>query len=406
MTTNLKLAWRNIWRNKRRTLITVASIFFGVLLSAYMTSMQEGSYSKMVEIVVKFYSGYIQVHHQEYWENKSINNSFDYDQLLVDQLKANKEIDFVIPRLESFGLASADELTRGTAIFGIVPDLENQLTGIAGKIVEGNYLKAIDDGVVIGEGLAKYLKIGLNDTLVIITQGYHGISAAGKFPVQGIIRHVSPELNKSIIYMELRTCQYFLGAENKLTSLVVNVADNKVMKRLLGKLKSEIRPPFSVMSWEEMQPEIVQQIDSDRAGGVIMKAILYIVIAFGILGTIMMMMAERRREFGVMVSIGMQKGKLAAVLFIESLLIGMLGIFAGITVTLPLLFIQAQYPIPLTGETAKLMEDFGFEPYMFFSTAPEVFWQQAISIFVISVLIGIYPIVSAYRIKAIRALHG
>lgn len=406
MTTNLKLAWRNIWRNKRRTVITVASIFFGVLLSAYMTSMQEGSYSKMVEIVVKFYSGYIQVHHQEYWENKSINNSFDYDQLLVDQLKANEEIDFVIPRLESFGLASADELTRGTAIFGIVPDLENQLTGIAGKIVEGNYLKAIDDGVVIGDGLAKYLKIGLNDTLVIITQGYHGISAAGKFPVQGIIRHVSPELNKSIIYMELKTCQYFLGAENKLTSLVVNVADNKVMKRLLGKLKSEIRPPFSVMSWEEMQPEIVQQIDSDRAGGVIMKAILYIVIAFGILGTIMMMMAERRREFGVMVSIGMQKGKLAAVLFIESLLIGMLGIFAGITVTLPLLFIQAQYPIPLTGETAKLMEDFGFEPYMFFSTAPEVFWQQAISIFVISVLIGIYPIVSAYRIKAIRALHG
>jgi len=406
MTTNLKLAWRNIWRNKRRTLITVASIFFGVLLSAYMTSMQEGSYSKMVEIVVKFYSGYIQVHHQEYWENKSINNSFDYDQLLVDQLKENKEIDFVIPRLESFGLASADELTRGTAIFGIVPDLENQLTGIAGKIVEGVYLKDVDDGVVIGEGLAKYLKLQIKDTLVIITQGYHGISAAGKFPVNGIIRHVSPELNKSIIYMELKTCQYFLGAENKLTSLVVNVADNEVMNRLLGKLKSEIRPPFSVMSWEEMQPEIVQQIESDRAGGVIMKAILYIVIAFGMLGTIMMMMAERRREFGVMVSVGMQKGKLASVLFIESLLIGILGILSGVAVTLPLLFIQAQYPIPLTGETAKLMEDFGFEPYMFFSTAPEVFWQQAISIFVLSVLVGIYPVVSTHRIEAIKALHG
>jgi len=406
MTTNLKLAWRNIWRNKRRTLITVASIFFGVLLSAYMTSMQEGSYSKMVEIVVKFYSGYIQVHHQEYWENKSINNSFDYDQLLVDQLKENKEIDFVIPRLESFGLASADELTRGTAIFGIVPDLENQLTGIAGKIVEGVYLKDVDDGVVIGEGLAKYLKLQIKDTLVIITQGYHGISAAGKFPVNGIIRHVSPELNKSIIYMELKTCQYFLGAENKLTSLVVNVADNEVMNRLLGKLKSEIRPPFSVMSWEEMQPEIVQQIESDRAGGVIMKAILYIVIAFGMLGTIMMMMAERRREFGVMVSVGMQKGKLASVLFIESLLIGILGILSGVAVTLPLLFIQAQNPIPLTGETAKLMEDFGFEPYMFFSTAPEVFWQQAISIFVLSVLVGIYPVVSTHRIEAIKALHG
>lgn len=400
------LAWRNIWRNRRRTLITVASIFFGVLLSAYMTSMQEGSYDKMVEIVVKFYSGYMQVHHKDYWENKSINNSFDYNQDLVGQLKKHKEIDLVIPRLESFGLASAGELTRGAAILGIVPEVETQLTGIAGKIVSGKYLQANDDGVVIGEGLAKYLKIDLIDTMVIITQGYHGVSAAGKFPVRGIIKHVSPELNKSIVYMELKTCQSFLNAENKITSLVVNVPGNKVMKRMLGKLKQEIRSPYSVMSWDEMQPEVVQQIESDRAGGIIMKAILYIVIAFGIFGTIMMMMAERRREFGVMISIGMQKRKLSVILFLETLFIGLLGILSGIAVSLPLLFIQSRNPIPLTGETARLMEDFGFEPYMFFSTAPEVFWQQAISVFVMTLLIGIYPVIAARRIKEIKALHG
>jgi len=406
MATNIKLAWRNLWRNKRRTLITVASIFFGVLLSAYMTSMQEGSYDKMVEIVVKFYSGYMQVHNEDYWENKSINNSFDYDQALVDRIKKHSEIDFVIPRLESFGLASAGELTRGSAIFGIVPEVETQLTGIAEKIVSGKYLQPTDNGVVIGEGLAKYLKLALNDTLVIITQGYHGVSAAGKFPVRGIIKHVSPELNKSIIYMELKTCQSFLGAENKLTSLVVNVADNDAMKHTLKKLKAEIKSPFSVMSWEEMQPEVVQQIESDRAGGIIMKAILYIVIAFGIFGTIMMMIAERRREFGVMISIGMQKRKLSVVLYIETLFIGLLGIFSGIAVSLPLLLIQAKNPIPLTGDTAKLMEDFGFEPYMFFSTAPEVFWQQAISVFVLTLLIGIYPVIASLRIKEIKALHG
>lgn len=405
MTTNPKLAWRNIWRNKRRTLITVASIFFGVLLSAYMTSMQEGSYDKMVDIVVKFYSGYMQVHQEDYWENKSINNSFDYDQAMIGKLKSHPEIELVIPRLESFGLASAQELTRGAAIFGIVPEVETRLTGIADKIVAGKYLQAHDDGVVIGEGLSRFLKLGLNDTLVIITQGYHGVSSAGKFPVHGIIKHVSPELNKSIIYMELKTCQDFLGAENKLTSLVVNVADNNVMKRALKSLRTEIQPPFSVMSWEEMQPEVVQQIESDRAGGVIMKAILYVVIAFGIFGTIMMMIAERRREFGVMISIGMQKSKLAVVLFIETLFIGLLGIVSGIAVSLPLLFIQSKNPIPLTGETARLMEDFGFEPYMFFSTAPEVFWQQAVSVFVLTLLIGIYPIIASLRIKEIKALH-
>jgi len=405
MHTNLKLAWRNIWRNKRRTLITVASIFFGVLFSAYMTSMQDGSYGQMVEIVVKFYSGYMQVHQEDYWENKSINNSFEYDQTLVDQIKKHSEVDLVIPRLESFGLASAGELTRGSAIFGIVPEAETQLTGIADKIVSGKYLQASDNGVVIGEGLAKYMKLSLNDTLVIITQGYHGVSAAGKFPVHGIIRHVSPELNKSIIYMELKTCQSFLGAENKLTSLVVNVADNDIMKRLLKKMKAEIHSPYSIMSWDEMQPELVQLIEGKKAGGVIMKAILYMVIAFGIFGTIMMMISERRREFGVMISIGMQKGKLSVVLFFETLFIGFLGILSGIAVSLPLILFQAQNPIPLTGETAKLMEDFGFEPYMFFSTAPEDFLQQALTVFMLTMIIGIYPVIASLRIKEIKAMH-
>jgi ABC-type antimicrobial peptide transport system permease subunit len=160
------------------------------------------------------------------------------------------------------------------------------------------------------------------------------------------------------------------------------------------------------MSWEEMQPEVVQQIESDRAGGVIMKTILYIIIAFGIFGTIMMMIAERQREFGVMISIGIQKRKLAVILFIETLFIGLLGILSGIAVSLPLLLIQAQNPIPLTGETAKLMEDFGFEPYMFFSTAPEIFSQQAISVFVMTMLIGIYPVIASLRIREIKALHG
>ncbi|HBL76643.1 MAG TPA: ABC transporter permease [Prolixibacteraceae bacterium] len=401
-----KLAWRNLWRNKRRTLITVSSIFFGVLLSAYMTSMQEGSYEKMVEIVVKFYSGYIQVHHEEYWENKSINNTFEYDQALTDKIMVNKDVDFVIPRLESFGLASSEELTKGAIVFGIDPEPENQLTGILEKITKGNYLTKNDDGVIIGEGLASYLKLQLNDTLVMISQGFHGVSAAGKFPVRGIIKHVSPELNKTIVYMALPKCQEFFSAENRLTSLVVNIKDSDMMRRTLRNLKNDIQSPYSVMSWEEMQPEVVQQIEGDRASGVIMKAILYMVIAFGVLGTIMMMIAERKREFGVMVSVGMKKGKLATILLFETILIGLMGIASGILVALPLIQIQKANPIPFTGQAAQMMEEFGFEPYMFFSSTPEVFYHQAISVFVLTIIIAIYPVIAALRLKEIKALHS
>jgi len=406
MNTNLKLAWRNLWRNRRRTLITVASIFFGVVLSAYMTSMQEGSYAKMVDIVVKFYSGYIQIHHEDYWENKSINNAMEYSDSLVLLAKAHKEVEMVFPRLESYALASSENLTKGAVVFGIDPEKEDQWTGLSKKIKEGNYLKSGSQGVVIGEGLANYLQIGLNDTLVMISQGYHGVSAAGKFPVSGIIRHVSPDLNKVVVYMDIAKCQEFYSAPNKITSLVINVADNRDMGKTLRKLKREIQSPYSAMSWEEMQPEVVQQIESDRASGVVMKGILYLVIAFGILATIMMMIAERRKEFGVMVAVGMQKTKLARILFLETLFIALLGVLAGIVACFPILAFQSAHPIPLTGKTATLMEDFGFEPYMFFLNEVKVYTQQAISIFILTVFIGLYPLIAARRLKVIKSLHS
>jgi ABC-type lipoprotein release transport system permease subunit len=405
MKTVFILAWRNLWRNRRRTLITIASIFFGVLLSTYMTSMQEGSYEKMVDIVVKFYSGYIQIHNEEYWENKSINYSFDYDQKLVALAESHKEVKLVFPRLESFVLASSENLTKGALVFGIDPVKEDQWTNISSRIKQGKYLQPGDQGVVIGEGLASYLKLGLGDTLVMISQGYHGISAAGKYPIRGLVKHASPELNKMAIYIDLPLCQELFSAPGKITSLVINVKDNEDMATVLRKLKREVSSPYSVKSWAEMQPEIVQQIDGDRASGVIMKAILYIVIAFGILATVMMMIAERKKEFGVIVAVGMQKLKLARILFVETLLIGTLGVLSGIIFSYPVILIQEANPIPLTGTTAQFMEDYGFEPFMFFSSQSFVFTQQAISILVLTILVGIYPLIAASRLNVIKSLR-
>jgi ABC-type lipoprotein release transport system permease subunit len=405
MKTIFIMAWRNLWRNRRRTLITIASIFFGVLLSTYMTSMQEGSYEKMVDIVVKFYSGYIQIHDEEYWDNKSINNTFDYDPKMVTLAESHKEVKMVFPRLESFALASSENLTKGAMVFGIDPIKEDQWTKLSSKIREGSYLKPGDQGVVIGEGLASYLKLDVGDTLVMISQGYHGISAAGKYPIRGLLRHASPELNKIAVYIDLPLCQDLFSAPNKITSLVINVNNNDDMTSVLRKLKREVQSPYSVKSWQEMQPEIVQQIDGDRASGMIMKAILYIVIAFGILATVMMMIAERRKEFGVMVAVGMQKLKLACVLFIETLLIGFLGVMSGTILSYPVIFIQESNPIPLTGKTAQLMEEYGFEPFMFFSSQSCVFYQQAKSILVLTILVGIYPLIAASRLNVIKSLR-
>ncbi|MBT3209802.1 MAG: ABC transporter permease [Bacteroidetes bacterium] len=406
MYTNFKIAWRNLWRNRRRTSIAISSILFGVLFSAIMSSMQEGSYTNMVDIAVKFYSGSIQIHKKGYWENQKINNTFESSPEIIAALENEKNISFYTPRLESYALASSEEITKGALVLGIDPEKEDKVTNVKAKMKTGNYLKQDDDGVLIAEGLADYLKLKLNDTLVMIGQGYHGVSAAGKYPIRGIIKHPNPEFNRLLILMEISNCQNFYSAENLLASYVVMLDDYRNMTEIQNNLKAAINDNHEVMTWEEMQPVLVQQIESDRGTAVVFKIILYLVIGFGILGTIMMMMSERKRELGVIVAVGMQKLKLMRILFIETMLIGLVGVIAGIIVSFPITYYLYLNPIPLTGQTAEVMINYGFEPVMKFAIDPKVFYNQALAVFAITIVISIYPIYNISKLRVIEALRG
>jgi ABC-type antimicrobial peptide transport system permease subunit len=151
---------------------------------------------------------------------------------------------------------------------------------------------------------------------------------------------------------------------------------------------------------------LLKQIESDRAQGVITKGILYMIIAFGILGTVMMMVAERKKEFGVMLAVGMQKYKLISIVILETLFMGMIGVMAGIIASIPLLFYFLYNPIPLTGQAEEMMLQMGFEPAMFFSMAPSVFYDQALTIFIFTLIIGIYPAVNIRNLDIMHALRS
>jgi ABC-type lipoprotein release transport system permease subunit len=232
------------------------------------------------------------------------------------------------------------------------------------------------------------------------------VSAAGKYPIKGILEFPSPDMNKQTLYMDIRNCQEFYSAEDRVTSLVLMIDNQYVLQRAMRKLKNEIVSPYSVMSWDEMHPEILQLVEADRAGGVFMKAILYIIIGFGIFGTIMMMVAERRREMGVMVAIGMQRYKLASVLFFETIYIGFVGVLAGFAVSIPVIAYYYNNPISLTGDAAETMIDMGIEPLLYFSWLPVVFYNQVIIVFLITTIIAIYPIVTSFKMKVHLALRA
>jgi ABC-type lipoprotein release transport system permease subunit len=402
----IQLAWRNIWRNKRRTIITSASIFFGVVLSSIMTSMQEGSYAQMIETIVNSYSGHLQVHKTGFSDDNTINNTLEYSSLVDSLIKKVKNIETIAPRLESFALASGSELTKGVMVIGISPNEENNITSLSKKMFGGKYLENGDSSVILGSSLAKYMQLNVNDTLVLLSQGYHGISAAGKFIIKGIIKQPSPELDRSVVYMDIKQCQEFLSAPNRLTSIVIMAQNNNDVNTVKKDLSSMLGSNFEVKDWKEINRILLTQIESDRASGVIIKGILYLIIAFGIFSTAMMMTLERRKEFGVLAAIGMQKFKLSYMLLSETILIGLVGSISGIMASLPIAWYYFCHPIRFVGQAAESMLQMGFEPVFTFSLSPSVFYWQAFTILIFSLIIGLYPILVVSRLKVNKAIRS
>lgn len=468
----IKLAWRNIWRNKRRTIITASSVMFAIFFALIMRSYQLGTYQNMTESIVQAYTGFIQLHAKDFWKERTLDYLFENNDELSEKLAKVENVSLMVPRFESFALASAGLQTKVAIVTGIDPQKEEEMSSLTQKIIQyritekiieelkqsgvneetldkliesrklsfvseddcrkkiskvfdeetynkfieeilskskidGKYLSQDDEGVLIGDRMAKFLKLGVGDTLVLMGQGYHGASAAGKYPIRAIVRMPNPDLDNQMVYLPLQACQNLYSAENMLTSLSFNLKNPQKTEETQAEILTLVDPEtYEVMTWREMLSVLVQQIESDNYSGIIMLWILYIIVGFGVFGTVLMMTAERQKEFGVMVALGMQKSKLSFIVFLELVILSVIGIFSGIILSLPIIRYYVVNPIELTGDMAEMMENFGMEAILPFAWQIDYFIAQSISVVVIILIAIIYPLSKIRAIKAMKALRG
>lgn len=400
-----KLAWRNIWRNKKRSFITILSVLIAVILAIFTRSMQLGMYSNMIKNVVNTYTGFVQIHKKGYWDDQTINNSFSPDKNLVESIKSTKGVVDVIPRLQTFSLMSSGHTTKGVMIQGVDIDKEQILTDWKKRIIKGDFFGPNDKSIIISQGLAKYFNKEPGDTLVFVGQGYHGMTAAGKYTISGIINMKNPKLNNSIVFFPLKLAQSYCSAQDLVSQLVIAKDENTKTDRIITALNKKIdNSKYEIMPWEQMIPELKQAIAVDNIGGIIMIGIIYMIISFGILGTVLMMTEERIYELGVMLAVGTKKIKLMLILTLESILLSLTGVIAGIILVLPIVYYYHNHPILLSGTNGEAMKGYGFEPLMILSTDWHISLTHALIIFVISLIAAIYPIVKIYGLKPVDAM--
>jgi len=402
----LILSWRNIWRNKRRTIITLSSIGFAVFFACVMQSMQLGVYERMIDNTVRFSTGHLQIHANGYWEEKVIDKSIRWnsDNELERTIVATSGVTAFAPRLESFALASYGDKTKGVLVVGINPEKEEAITKLSGKLVEGEYFGE-RSGVLLGIDVASFLNLGVGDTIVLISQGYHGVSAAGKYAVSGIMKFPNPMFNEQAVFMKLPEAQQFYGAEDMITSLSLLLSDSDDLNSTKVKLSRSLDTnEYEVMTWQEMMPELVQSIELDYYSGFIMIFILYAVIAFGIFGTFLMMTKERTYEFGILTAIGMKKFKIVSMVALEIVMLALLGVGSGGLLSFPIILYLYYNPIYLTGDIAEAYKNFGFEAIIPFSLDPTIYLNQGMIILFIAIVLGIYPLYAIQSLRIVKAL--
>jgi len=403
---DIRLAWRNIWRNKRRTLLTAASVFLAIFLALIVQSLQIGWFDRLIDITVKSHTGHIQIHRKGYWDDRDINNAMIFSDSLAGVVSHTGNVDRTVPRLEYFALASCGKQTKGVMLTGTDPAREDAMTRLSAKVVRGHYLDPAGRGILVSQGLASYLGLSSGDTLVLIGQGFHGVSAAGKYPVCGIVHLPSPVLDNQMVYMNLPAAQDFFSTDSRITSLSILLRVPDEIDNTLASLKNSVDASrYEVMRWDEMMVEVMQQLKVKTGSGKIITAILYMIVGFGVFGTVIMMTNERTKEFGVIVSVGMQKSRLSRILVLEMILLGLTGVLAGLAVAMPIMFWYKIHPIHVWGNMAQVFINYGIEPLMPLALKPGFILSNVITVLLIVAVTCIYPVRRIFKFKVVDALH-
>jgi putative ABC transport system permease protein len=406
MATFIKLAWRNLWRNKRRTIITITAIMFAVLAAVFMQSINRGSYEVMIDRMVSFNTGYIQVQDYRFDDESSLDNSFYYDEELRDKiLNADGRIDKIVPRIETFMLAANDVSTRGSLVFGIDPDKEHEFNEIRNILADGRFFESGEQSVVLGQGMANRLQLSVGDTLALMGQGRFGMSASGLFEITGIVDHPIRDFNNQVVYLPLDTAQELLSAYDHVTSVLITLQNERLTDPVAASLKSELDGgDLVVYTWPELMPEILELMEMDLAVPRLLTVVLYIVIGFGFFGTVLTMTMERLKEFGVLLSIGLKRFGLASVLFLETLLFSLMGVLFGLGFAWSIL--KLIDPINLSGEAAQAVIDLGFDPVIPMSFAPDQFYTQGFYVFIIAMIVFLFPLLKISRLNILEAARS
>jgi putative ABC transport system permease protein len=408
MTLNLRMAWRNLWRHKRRTWLTATAMIFSNVLLVFMISLQFGSYDMMINNTLQSFSGHFQIQRDGYNDNPKLRLSIESIQPLATEMRRSMPETRVAARAAAFALASSEQRSFGIQVIGVQPEFEAGVSTIPGLISQGSFLDDPNAAeIVMGAVMARNLKVGIGDEITLLGSGRDGSFAAGVLTVIGVYESGSKAMERSFAEIPLGYFQEIFAMGNHGNSIAVAVDSLDHVAPELIKAKQAIsgRDGLAVLNWNELHPGLKQAIQADLSSAWFMYGVLIVLVAFSVLNTQLMSVLERTREFGVITALGIKPRKLASLVVLETALMALIGLIIGVFLgwLVAFYFNVVGFSYPGMEEVAAR---FNLPGKMYPSVTVFSMMLGPVVVFLFCLLASIYPAMRLYRIQPVEAMRA
>jgi putative ABC transport system permease protein len=408
MNITLRMAWRNLWRHKRRTWLTVGAMIFSNLLLVFLISLQFGSYRMMIDNTLKSYTGHMQIQQHNYNDDPKIRNSFAGVVQLAEKIRQHLGSNNVAARGVAFAMTSSEQRSYGLQIIGVEPDYEPNVSTLPGLIRKGGYFSDINAAeIIIGSVLARNLHVDIGDELTLLGNGHDGSFAAAVVIVTGIFESGMNDIDRSMAQLPLGYFQSLFSMQGQGHNIVINADDLPLITALQQQLEHFIksRDELVILHWNDLQPGLQQAIKADMASAWFMYAVLIILVAFSVLNTQLMSVLERTREFGTMMALGVKPARLGSLVISETFIMSSLGLVIGASLGAALAYYLSIVGFSFPG-MAEMAGKFNLSERMYPSLSALSILLGPGIIFLCSLLASIYPALRLFFLDPVMAMRA
>ena len=401
------LTFRNLLKNRRRTLITLSSIIIGCISLIFVWGFIDGINSQMIDNSTGYVSGHIKVHRTGFHDSKELNLAIDEQSQIASVLAAQPNIAGFSPRIEGIALSSVGEKSRMVQVIGVTPETESRVTLIKQALVSGRYLQADQSNeIVLGDASMSAFHTQVGDEITLITQAADGSIGADRFTIVGSFNTGIDVMDQNLVFIKLKDAQSLFSLWGRVTAWSIKLDDRSHVEATASYINSQLDNSFEVLTWQEMMPSLLQMVQFHEAVAYVVLFVIFTVVSAGIANTILMSVMERTREFGVMMALGTQRHQILLLVLFESVLLGLVGIALGSILGVSLNQYLAKIGLDL-GQFTQAMETMpGLSSMVYPVTNYSHVWLVNGVVLIVAILPALYPAWRAAKLNPVGAIKG